>query len=374
MLQSTSKIDRLRRRLPCSPMTLVVAVVVAAILLVAGVIYLKSADHAEDPIPAFDMVEEAVATPVAESEPTPDPYEVAAAARSALDAASGTDQMNMFYAETGVQRTLDSSESSAVDAAIAAFHEAGSEVGFVVYDLETQRGLGYNADASFFSASTVKAPFVAYVVQDLIDKGQASFDDEVVEDIVEEGTGIMAADDTDTYSLGTVLENTIVHSDNTGYALLRERFDQGGFEAWCAAAGVDAGAWGGEWYPYCSARDLAKLWLNTGAYISQGQESATWCKDLLLQTNSSFLREALGADHTVLSKPGYEIDTPWYDNIGALNDAGVVFSGTHAYVIAIMSDADYDDEYFTDNQHLIVDLAAALGAAHDQLLVEPAVA
>ena len=45
-----------------------------------------------------------------------------------------------------------------------------------------------------------------------------------------------------------------------------------------------------------------------------------------------------------------------------------------AYVVAIMSDADYDDEYFTDNEHLIVDLAAALGAACDRLLIESEVA
>ena len=45
-----------------------------------------------------------------------------------------------------------------------------------------------------------------------------------------------------------------------------------------------------------------------------------------------------------------------------------------AYVVAIMSDADYDDEYFTDNEHLIVDLAAALDAARDRLLIESEVA
>ncbi len=45
---------------------------------------------------------------------------------------------------------------------------------------------------------------------------------------------------------------------------------------------------------------------------ADGQGSAPWCADLLAQTNSSFLREALGGERRVLSKPGYEIDTPWY--------------------------------------------------------------
>ena len=181
----------------------------------------------------------------------------------------------------------------------------------------------------------------------------------------------MSSDDIDRYDLQTVMANTIVHSDNTGYGLLRERFDQNDFQAWCAAADVDAAAWQGEWYPYYTPRDLAKMWLNVGAYVAEGQGNAPWLADVLQQTELSFLRTALGEGRRVLSKPGYEIDTPWYD-MGALNDAGLVVTDTDVYVIAIMSDADYDDEYFTDNEHLIVDLASALGAAHDRLLFEGA--
>ena len=107
--------------------------------------------------------------------------------------------------------------------------------------------------------------------------------------------------------------------------------------------------------------------------MAEGQGNAPWLADVLQQTELSFLRTALGEGRRVLSKPGYEIDTPWYD-MGALNDAGLVVTDTDVYVIAIMSDADYDDEYFTDNEHLIVDLASVLGAAHDRLLFEGGVA
>ena len=101
--------------------------------------------------------------------------------------------------------------------------------------------------------------------------------------------------------------------------------------------------------------------------------NAAWCRGLFERTHVSFLREALGADCTVLSKPGYEVDFPGYST-AALNDAGLVVGDDGAYVVAIMSDADYDDEYFTDNEHLIADLAAALGAARDRLLIESEVA
>lgn len=246
-------------------------------------------------------------------------------------------------------------------------------MGFVVFDLAERRGLGYNVDTSFFSASTVKAPFVASVVQGAVDVGTASMDDEMTERIVSEGTGIMAHDGVDRYDLKTVLAHTLVHSDNTGYALLRERFGAEAFEAWCAQAGVDAVSWNGAWYPNYSVRDLAELWVSIGSYLVEGEGNAGWLADQLSATSASFLREALGDRARVLSKPGYEMASATVAT-GALNDAGVVLSEGGAYVIAIMSDADYDDESFTDNEHLIVNLAKALGDARDQLLAVRSVA
>lgn len=297
----------------------------------------------------------------------PDPRVVADTALAALDAASFAEGVVLFDSVTGISRTLEPDEAPAVFQALEAYAAAGYDVGFVVYDLATQRGVSYNADQGFFSASTVKAPFAAYVVQSEVDGGGASLDDEMFEDLVMEGTGVMAFDDTSVYALRDVLSNAIVHSDNTGYALLRERFDDGGFEAWCASAGVDAGAWEGEWYPHYSALDLAKLWINVGFYLAEGQGLSSWYADLLSQTDSSFLRAALGDRGAVLSKPGFEIDSYWGD-IGALNDAGVILSDGGVYVAAIMSDADYDSDYLTEDGYLIADLASALGGVHDDLL------
>ena len=297
-----------------------------------------------------------------------DPLAFAAAASQVLDEASGASSVNLFDA-SGAQRAVDASELPAVSEALAAFGEAGYEAGFVVFDLGTGRGLGCNADFPAFSASTVKAPFVAFVAQSLVDSGLASLDDQLTEDMTVAGTGIMADDGVTSYDLQTVLYNTIVHSDNTGYALLRENYGGGGFEAWAQAVGVDAASWEGEWYPYYSPRDLAKLWLDVGAYLAEGDGCSTWCKDLLSQSGNSFLRQALGGDHAVVSKPGFEIDEGLYDaNMAALNDAGIVSGDTGTYLVAVMSTADYDDEYFTVNQPLITNLIAALGDAHDLLL------
>lgn len=326
-----------------------------------------TADRLEEPTPSLGTaVDDAAPAADAEASAAPTPSaEAAVVAPSALDAASGSGDVNLFDA-SGSQRTVDASEVPGVAAALDAFREAGYEAGFVVYDFATQRGLGCNADFECFSASTIKAPFVTYVAQALVDEGRAALTDEVFEDIVMDGTGIMATDDASTYDLQTVLTNTIVYSDNTGYALLRDDYGAG-FDEWAAATGVDAAAWGGEWYPYYTPRDLAKLWLGVGKYLRSGSGQAALCEDLFAQTGTSFIRRALGADHQVLAKAGYEIDAPWYA-IGALNDAGIVKPASGDYLMAVMSDADYDDEYFTDNEPLITNLIAALDEAHDRLL------
>ena len=350
------------------------AVVCALVALGLGCAVALRPPAPEEPVAqAVEPVEAAAAPPEAAPEPDErpalDPRAVADEARPVLDGASSTEEVNLFDA-AGASRILGEEDIPEVTGALASFAEAGYRVGFVVYDLASQRGLGCNADEAFFAASTVKAPFVSYVVQEAVDGGLASLDEELVEDVLVEGTGVMAFDDVASYDLRTVIENTLVHSDNTGYALLRERFGQEGFEAWCAAADVDAAAWMGEWYPSCTPRDLAKLWLNTGAYLSGDAPSAAWSKSLLLGTQNSFLREALGGEgREVLAKPGYELDMPGYST-AALNDAGVVFDDAGAWVVAIMSDADYDDEFLTENEGLIVNLAAALGAARDRLLTE----
>ncbi|MEA5019926.1 MAG: serine hydrolase [Gordonibacter sp.] len=348
----------------------VVAGALCSIVAIVGVLAFINATvvHPEEPASSLGGVQDVMGTLRKDGNSTqsgaysPAKYETA---RTALDAASATTEVNLFEA-SGAQHMLSASDVPEVTAALAAFDDAGWQVGFVVYDFKTERGLGYNADTAIFSASTIKAPYVAYIAQEYLDSGQAALTDEVFEDAVYEGTGIMASDDMDTYDLGTVLSHTIVHSDNTGYALLRENYSDG-FEAWAAAAGVDATAWQGEWYPFYTPRDLAKLWLNVGEYLKSGSANASFSEDLLSRTGTSFIRQTLGGNHRVLSKPGYEIDAPLFD-MGALNDAGIVQGSSGDYLIAIMSDADYDDEYYTDNEPLIKNLITALATAHDRLI------
>lgn len=340
------------------------AIVVFAVIGVLNAIVLRPENPTASLGALGDKVSDAL-VPSGRTAASPGSATSVEVARTALDGASGTAEVNLFES-SGNQRFLDMSDVPDVVEALSAFQDADLEAGFVVYDFKAQRGLGYNADAPFFSASTIKAPYVAYVLQTVVDGGQAALGDEIPEDIVQEGTGIMAFDDRDSYDLGTVIAHTIIHSDNTGYALLREHYDRD-FEAWARAAGVDTSTWDGEWYPYYTPRDLADLWLTVGRYAGGDGAHASWCKDLLSQTGTSFIRQTLGADHHVMAKAGYEVDRAGYA-MNSLNDAGIVQGSTGDYLIAVMSNAGYDDEYYTEHESLITDLVAALSSAHDRLL------
>lgn len=360
-----------QERLPLPPKALA-ALAAAVVVFVVAVLVVPSlfGKPEEATLPDLDAADKEAPAPPADAAPAETgglTADEASAALRALEAAPSDFGISLFT-EQGAERTVDPSELPAVQEALAAFNAEGYEASFVIYDLDTGRGLCRNIDADYFSASTIKAPFVAYLDDDLIDEGKANKDDLIYEDVTVEGTGIMADDDEDTYPLETVIYNTIVHSDNTGYALLRESYADGGFEAWAERTGVAATEWEGEEYPFFSARDLAQLWVGVGSYLGTDAACVPWCAELLSQSSNSFIREAVGASAArVLSKPGFEMDTPLFD-MGSLNDAGIVVTEGDDYLIALMSDADFDDEFMPDHGGKLTALAAALMDACDQLL------
>ncbi|MEG0323351.1 MAG: serine hydrolase, partial [Raoultibacter sp.] len=284
-----------------------------------------------------------------------------------IDALPEAEGITLFSAFDGTSDTLASEAAAPIEEAIAAFTEQGYETGFVVVDLSTGKGIGYNADTSFFAASTIKAPYVNYVYQMLIDSGKIAEADYLFKDVVIEGTGIMAWDEEYDYELSEVLANAITHSDNTGYAMLRENYDSPAWDEWVANAGVSIEEVINEWYPYYSTRDLAKFWVAIKAYLDSGSVNANHFKTLLSSTDTSFIRTALASQGTVYSKAGYEVDADGVD-MGALNEAGIVSGASGDYLIAVMSDVDYDDEWLTDNELLLINLIKALDKAHATVL------
>lgn len=288
--------------------------------------------------------------------------------------ADNENALECFDALSGEPLALDTDASSQIDAAMQAFSQRGFEAGFVLYDLSAQKMMASNANESFFGASVTKAPFAAYLIQEYVLEGMASLDDELAKDVYVIGTGSMDSEGQSSYPLSEVIERTVVESDNTGYAMLREHFGKSAreglsdgvpsFSEWAQSVGASGEGLDDAEYPCYTPADLARCWLGIASCLSSGSDEGRWLAEVLGATQHSFLRDSLGAEgNVVLSKPGYEVTSAYYNTSPALNDAGLLFDGEHLYLLVIMSSAEYDDAFLVDDQELFNNLAQALYAA-----------
>lgn len=207
--------------------------------------------------------------------------------------------------------------------------ERGATVSVVLLDIQTRRGITYNADASMYPASSIKAAYCAYLFETHGGAGGAS----------------------------ALAENCIVNSSNDAYNSLATTF---GFRPWAAwltshgAAGAAAEA-SVYTYPRISAQELAAVWEEIWRYGTSGEAGADELTGYLARTTVSPIADELRDDHVVWSKAG------WFpadaNNIPASNDAGVVFSDEGPYVMVIMTDIGSD----LGALHPLID---ALDAAH----------
>lgn len=112
----------------------------------------------------------------------------------------------MTEADLGDLESIKTEIQSAVDA----FSSEGYSTGFILRDPNSGGGISYHADELYYSASTIKGPYVAWLVQ--------------------------AYPETATALYGTI-ENTIQWSSNDDYGALIAAYGVDGFNSWAAECG-----------------------------------------------------------------------------------------------------------------------------------------
>ena len=207
---------------------------------------------------------------------------------------------------TDVRRSL----VDAVNLSVNRFYEGGYGVGFVMMDLSTGKGMTLNADSDFYAASTIKGPYVTSLYRNTFGSSSAA----------------------SPYYRSML--DAISESSNGDYAYLRRQFGTAGFNVFLDRSGVDRSK-SERAYPWYSARDLGKLWLQMGEYFnatSVGHE----CADLYTHSYNSSIYYELGGERPVQSKPGwYPTEYPYTST----NDAGIVYAPTGAYMVTVLSNA-----------------------------------
>lgn len=196
--------------------------------------------------------------------------------------------------------------------AVADFNVSGYSVGYVMMDIATGRGISAGIDDTFYSASTVKAPYVASVYSDVFCSN----------------VGASAP-------WYETLYDTCVWSDNDAYFAFRNAYGNDVFASWLYGAGVDPSE-ASHYYAHFTPRDLGKMWLRMYDYFDHAGAAGSELGNLLSHGYCSSIFNELGDEYPVRSKAGWYPEDPGYT---ATNDAGIVYARNGAYLVVVLSDA-----------------------------------
>ena len=210
-----------------------------------------------------------------------------------------------------------------------AIEQAGFAVGYAMLDLSTGVSVSYNADAQFYSASSIKGPYVTSVVRyELGDSAQSS-----------EGSRISA-----------IIES----SDNAAYSNMRDAYGNSSFAALVDASGAAqmpshgatsavakaAAAQSGasiadNKYEFFTPNQMLALWQQCYEFLSSGKPGASWLASVFETPETSAIRVTAGTLGTTWSKAG------WYPagdaGFGTTVDAGVVRTSTGDVLVSVMT-------------------------------------
>ena len=245
--------------------------------------------------------------------------------RQGLSAASGSRSVTSFgghRASSGAVKALNN--------AISGLRGRGYEVGFIMMDINTKKGVAYNCDKRLYGASSIKAPYIASAV--------SAHPEAIVR-----------------YEHN--IRQTLTYSWDYDYKQVYYGYGKGPMRTWCTQAGVRTGiAESLPWAGY-SARELAKLWGRNYLLFKAGGAGETfgkWCEHPQVST----IHNSLGGKYRTRSKAGWIVDASPYYNVS--DDGGIVYANNGPYVIAIMSSVPA-------NQNMLNTLTKAIDRAHSEI-------
>lgn len=263
-------------------------------------------------IPGVTGTTAADATEAAETEPsptptptpTPVPVDPAYAADpyafiSGIEETGGITVFGGFEAE-------DETEAEAMQQLQQASDDLLYRHSFIMIDINTGRGVGYNLDEVYYTASSIKGPFAASF---------CALAPEIAVD----------------------WESTIIsmlqYSDNDAYRVLNDTYHRTYIQEWAAESCVDPAPFAWK-YPHISARQMAALWLRNYEFFEQdewGAQVGSWFES----PEYSIINETVGELYTTRSKGGWLVDE---DPDHAVSiDAGIVYADNGPYIVVIMS-------------------------------------
>ena len=297
-----------------------------------------------------------------------------AATFSLLPASSSVTAFSLL--DNGAELDLSEEQSENIESALS---DLNASAAFTIVDAQSGKGIQYNADVHLYAASSAKAWFSLFLAQ-LVDEGTISLEDPVSCWATDYPISQSRWDGA--YCVGSLIENTLLYSDNAAYSALRNAYEGMGYTQWLADLGIDPVVIADtSWYPFLSPVASAQMWTNVYTYMNSDAEDAAWLKQLLENTQVSFLRDALadenvsaggnaisaGAEEaqaedsvqsgeavlggastlvTVYNKAGWDSASEYagYQSyLNAMCDSGVVEAGGHTYIVSVLANIEEGD-------------------------------
>ena len=226
--------------------------------------------------------------------------------------------------------TLSASVRSQLQRAISQYEGNGKSVSFLMMDMTTGSGISYNIDRQYYSASTIKGPYVAAVNM---------YSPWLLQ------------------SWSSTMYSTIDYSSNEAYAYLRHSIGDAALNKLIKetnATGFDARSD----YVWYSSRDLAKLWVGMGDYLVSNRTNAGWCRSVFGNNSYITSRSALSwKNYPVYAKSG------WVDGgITVHNEGCIVMDGNNPYLMVVMSTQSGSQPSYMSS------LMSALDRTHGELI------
>lgn len=205
----------------------------------------------------------------------------------------------------------------------------GASCSFLAINLNDGMSFGYNIDATYQTASTIKAPFSLYSFKEM-DQGNGSLEElkEYEERFRRDGSGILKDKKSGTfYSLKDLFYYTINYSDNVAYYMVYDRFYSEAYNEFLKGLGCNnlylynGGKWG-----FIDARSMALVWQEIYKYKDE-TENGKYLFELLTNAEYNYIREGMDKYESA-HKSGW---TP-----RETHDAAIVFAEDD-YIVVILN-------------------------------------
>lgn len=226
---------------------------------------------------------------------------------------------------------ISAAERRRLKRAVNAVQKGGRSVSFVMIDIRSGRGIAYNAGRKYYSASSIKGPFVVSVVA--------------------KKPGVLRS------RKGTI-NKILKYSDNNAYIGFARRYGFSCFNKWVKKSGASYKRTGGNrCYGYFNARNMARIWLSNYSYFNSCGTGKKLGK-MFEHPAVSAIHSTLGGKYTTRSKAGW-IAAGGRFNV--TNDAGIVYAKSGPYVVVLLSSVP-------SNMGRLKTLVRAVDHAHSQMM------